>query len=577
MIFLIFLLNFFSPSYAVPLPEVTPALKGGKKTNKADAVLIISNESYQKFPQVVYATKDGDVMKDIFTKTMRIHKRRVYSINNAKLKYLKKYLKRAIKRVRKGTLWIYYSGHGLVLKSGERAILANDATDATLEEYSISFNEIFEMAKKNKRIKRVVIIADANFGTKGRDNLKVFKRSQLGIATPLPYSNPNQIVWIPSEDQQPSPHFPIAQQGMFSYLIAGAFRGWADGELDGERDGTLTFGEMQYYVRHKMVALGVPIKPSVFTAPEVEDIVIHSLKMEESPDHKIIHELSKDFLSRYLEDAAEYLRSRANNDWQITLQDVKKGGSDGEAALKLFLKEYEYATIPMKWSVYIPQVVKARQMLQNYVRKGNVGTFSIEDCNDESKINATARKGELSKAQISCLESQIRLQRTQTTRSRLSRTLIVNAQVKKDMKTWEKLMRRHLEEYDRSDPTMNLTFAIYLSQQGETHYKEALKWCNNANENRMMWEGGDDYIQKTNKLLKLRATLATEIWIIAEDQRRLERTPEKEENADNARADAKLCAREWLDYCRAVPDQLDSRKAFDMCVSAAGNADLCRE
>ena len=106
----------------------------------------------------------------------------------------------------------------------------------------LSFNEILEMTKKNKRIKRVVIIADANFGTRGRDDLEVYTREQIGTATPLPNSNPNTIIWLPSEDQIPSPQFSYRSKMVCSPTLLLESLAWMGRwEIDGVRDGNLTF------------------------------------------------------------------------------------------------------------------------------------------------------------------------------------------------------------------------------------------------------------------------------------------------------------------------------------------------
>ena len=575
MFIFIFFLQCVMSAHALVPPDVSTPIKGVAK-NKTDAAIVIGNEPYIQFPQVIYASKDAELMTSVFRDTLNIYKSRVFSINNADQKKIKKTLKRSIKKVRKGTLWVYYSGHGYVRKSGERGILPSDAKYNALSESSISFNEIFATAKKNKRIKRVVIIADANFGRKGRDDLEVYAREKIGTATPLPDANFSEIVWIPSEDQSPAPFFPIVQHGLFTYLVAGSWRGWADGEIDGRRDGTLTFGEMQNYVRHKMVALGIPITPTLFSAPEVQEVVIHSLPQEEPPSAKALHDLATDFFSRRIESAADYLKAQANNDWQMTIFEAQKGGQDGEDALRSFLQKYEYSTISMKWAIYVPQVQEARQLMQTYEREGNIGSFSVEDCQDREEMQAIAFKGALSDGQAGCIKSQIRLNRTQTERTKLSLILITNAQVGKDMKRWEKLVRLHLEQYDRSNPTLCLGFSSFLYQKGEDSFREALKWANYANETRSNWQGGEDFKHKSNTLLKLRTELATNLWIQAEEVYRQERSPEHEEEVMVMRGLAKECAREWLDYARAADLLEDARKAFDMCVSAGG-VDSCKD
>ena len=123
-----------------------------------------------------------------------------------------------------------------------------------------------------------------------------------------------------------------------------------------------------------MVALGIPITPTIFSAPEVEGIVVHSLPQEEAPSANALHELATDFFSRRIEAAADYLKAQADNDWQMTIFEAQKGGPDGEDALRSFLQKYEYSTISMKWAIYVPQVQEARQLMKTYEREVNIGS-----------------------------------------------------------------------------------------------------------------------------------------------------------------------------------------------------------
>ncbi|MEC7988216.1 MAG: caspase family protein [Myxococcota bacterium] len=573
---ILLILSFLVPASALEPPSVEPPILG-KGLNKTDAAVIIGNESYQKFPQVVFAAKDGELMAEYFRKSLRLYKSRIFSLTNANRKKMESSIKKASKKVRNGTLWVFFSGHGYVQESGERALLPADIKDEELNEKSISFNDIIAIARKNKRGKNIIIIADANFGNTGRDGLSIFGRTKVPAASPLPNSNPTEVIWIPSEDHSSSPNLPISQHGLFTYLVSGSLRGWADGEISGQEDGTLTLHEAQSYVRHKMVSMGVPIKPSIHQHADAQKIEFTTPRIEKGPDVQALKELSVDLRARRFEEAADFLKARATSNWQISMYKAQKGGSDGEKALRDFLDEYEYATINMRWAVYVPEVEQARQLLKSYELKGNIADFKVEDCQDRSQMKSKAMIGALSDAQIACMESQIRLNRTQTERSKISLVLITNAQMKKDLKSYEKLVRRHLEQYDRSDPTLCLAFAIFLYKKGESKYEESLKWADYANENRMQWEGGSDFVQKSNTLFKLRSELATNLWVLAEDAFRKEKTPENEDNVQNNQGKAKEYAREWLDYCRAANLPEQARRAFDMCVSAAGNVDLCRE
>ena len=168
------------------------------------------------------------------------------------------------------------------------------------------------------------------------------------------------------------------------------------------------------------------------------------------------------------------------------------------------------------------------------------------------EMEAKAMMGEISDAEVACLESKIRLHRKQSDRAKISRILINNANQKKDYENWESLMRRHLERYDRSDPDMTWALTVYLYQKGKEHYGEAIKWAENTVENRQRWESGEQFVENSYNLFKIRAILSTQLWIEAEAVYRQDRNPETEAYTEEMRGFAKDNAREWLDYARLV-------------------------
>ena len=80
-----------------------------------------------------------------------------------------------------------------------------------------------------------------------------------------------------------------------------------------------------------------------------------------------------------------------------------------------------------------------------------------------------------------------------------------------------------------------------------------MKWADTAMENRQMWEGGDQFVDNTIGLHKMRSELATKMWLKAENTFRQTQSAEDQEKANLARGQAKRCAREWLDYAESLP------------------------
>ena len=80
--------------------------------------------------------------------------------------------------------------------------------------------------------------------------------SDFKANTPYGIANndPDQILWLADETIHHSPVYIQAQHSIFTYLILGGIKGWADGGLTGEGDGTISMGELQQFVQNKVRA-----------------------------------------------------------------------------------------------------------------------------------------------------------------------------------------------------------------------------------------------------------------------------------------------------------------------------------
>ena len=164
-------------------------------------------------------------------------------------------------------------------------------------------------------------------------------------------------------------------------------------------------------------------------------------------------------------------------------------------------------------------------------------------------------------------------ERLQTTKNKVSRLLIVNAESKKDWAAWENLVQRHLEDVDRSDPDLCFRYAVYLHKQGGLDVaEEAIRWAGYALENKQIWEP-PDFVKKVNGLHRLRAEAAHRLWVDAEQTHSKNPTPDSDRMAQDYRGIAMSFSREWLDYARAAGQKTE--KAYQMCRSAAGAEAFC--
>lgn len=197
---------------------------------------------------------------------------------------------------------------------------------------------------------------------------------------------------------------------------------------------------------------------------------------------------------------------------------------------------------------------------------------ALAGCDDLIALEAPAMMGDLNAGQRSCLEGKIGSTGVQTTKDKISRLLLQDAEARRDSGEWERLMKRHLEQIDRSDPNLCLKYAMHLSRGGTRDAHGVIRWSNYALENKHQWTGGT-HKKYVYALYRLRANAAAKLWQSAEKQFVSDRSDQAEADAIKRRGVAKDYARQWLDYARNSGQEVKSPLA--LCVSAAGNKDFC--
>lgn len=192
-------------------------------------------------------------------------------------------------------------------------------------------------------------------------------------------------------------------------------------------------------------------------------------------------------------------------------------------------------------------------------------------CTDLVALEPLAMVGGLGADTLKCLERRIDAESVQTTRDKASRVLIFNAEARGDRGEWSRLVQRHLEDIDRSDPDLCFKYALELSRNGRS--LGVIRWADVALENKHRWQGAT-YKKRVFDLHRLKAQAANALWTAAEKEYATgEHTEENRAKAEKYRAMTKDYALEWLDYAKA--SQQDGATALALCVSAAGNRTFC--
>ena len=563
-------------------PPVQPPLATGEKSSR-DAALIIGNEAYHALPQSQWAATDARAFRDWLNTSRGVSAYRTTYLENVDSKAIYKQAKRMKWRVkRNGTAWIYYAGHALVLPDGRRAVVPIDAAGASLDATGIPVDDLVAHVLKNRRVRRVVVVVDAGFGATGRDGYELVPGRKVAKPRPLRTDDDRLVVWTASATTGPTPLYAPAKQGLFTWTVLGGLRGWADGSVTGETDGKVTLQEAQRFAADAAAMLGRELDPSVDTRAGMVGVpLVQGDALEAFPGLELFEQLADADTAARLASAEDRVRGDAEAFWRDTMALVQEGGPGGREALQAYISEFEGARIQVERRVYLPQVADARRMLDGYDDSapppppppGERPEAPPATCDDLVALEGGALMGELGTGVQACLERALAAERMQTTRNKISRLLIIDAESRKAWDSWERLVQRHLEDIDRSDPDLCLRYSVYLHKTGGVDLAEdAIHWAGYALENKQNWSG-DDYKRKVGGLHRLRAEAAHRLWNDAEKAYADDPNPQTDRMAKEFRGLAKSYSREWLDYARAAGQT--TTKAYEMCLTAAGAEMFC--
>lgn len=597
------LLGFARPADAAGPPSIESTIRLQGASGR-DAAVIIGNEAYAALPQATYAGPDARSVQSMLVNGMGLSKSRLVFVENATSAQIADSVKKATTKLKKGgTLWIYYAGYGTVA-DGQRALLGVDAMPDALDKSAVPLDSLLAMTARTKAA-RVIVIVDAGFGGVGRDDLPLLANNKT-IEAPKgpPTVADNTMVWLADAGGRTVGGYGDGRHGLFTWLTLGALRGWADGAIPGsEKDGKVTVEEAQYYVSWTGRRLGRPMTPSEEQRPTVQGWVLAQGSLEKGPTDTLLSELAAADRLRRVTYAEERVRGEASAFWQQTAALANSGGPEGKQALQAFIDAYSMPVVTVEMALYIPEVIDAQLALKNYGAapaasekpadaekpKDPKDTRATEDkpppsekpapvvsvasCDDLVALEGVALLGQFTNEQITCLQGKLATARLQTNKNKISRMLLVNAQTKGDIGQWETLMRRHLEEIDRSDPALCMLYAVHLHKKGVEYDDEAIYWSAYALENKQVWVG-DEYVKRVNGLYRLRAEAAGRLWTTAEKTYQKDPTDDNDAATREYRGLAKDFAREWLDYARASGQ--DVKTALELCRSAAGSDAFCQ-
>jgi hypothetical protein len=180
-----------------------------------------------------------------------------------------------------GTLWVYFAGHGAAApQTGERVLLGADtqADQATFEARAVRVAELHALADAGKG--SAVFVLDTCYAGVSRDGTDIVEGKRFALPSYATAPTPQRIEWTASSPGEWSGPLPGAEHGAFTYLALGALRGWADGHVSGERDGTVDMAEAHAFVTDQMARLSQDQRPHLVGS----DALVLSVAGEEAPE-----------------------------------------------------------------------------------------------------------------------------------------------------------------------------------------------------------------------------------------------------------------------------------------------------
>jgi hypothetical protein len=250
------------------LPSLDKPLRTGARRPQ-DAALVIGLENYPFATPVPHAARDAQAFADHLRYTVGVPDSRIEVLTAGSIEALRDAARRVAQRTSKGgTLWVYYAGHGASHpRTRERLILGDDLRPdpTSLASRGMSVEALIRQARGDAG--QVVAVLDTCFTGTGRDGSEIIEGARFVIPTSAVRLE-NVIEWSSTGPGEIALPITSQRHGAFTWLVLGALRGWADGEIDGVRDGQVTLEEASVYVRRSLRALGFDGMTAPLQAPD---------------------------------------------------------------------------------------------------------------------------------------------------------------------------------------------------------------------------------------------------------------------------------------------------------------------
>jgi len=265
------------------LPSVDRRLPTGNRAT-ADTAVVIGLESYPFIADVPYAGRDADAFYNFLVYTRGVPMERIRRLSGGNAEQMRAALKKAGQDVGSGgTVWVYYAGHGAASPvTRERLLLGDDVRNDpdAFDARSVAVSEVERLASAGGG--QLIMMLDTCFAGVGRGGDDLIAGTRFAVPTYVTAAR-GSAQWTASGPNELSRPLEDARHGAFTYLAIGAMRGWADGELDGKRDGRVTGEEAQAFVQRGLRSLGISGQTPSWTGLAARTVVLSQGADERAP------------------------------------------------------------------------------------------------------------------------------------------------------------------------------------------------------------------------------------------------------------------------------------------------------
>lgn len=230
---------------AIAVPNVDTALVTGHAG--AGAAVVVGIEDYAFLPDVPYASRDSATMSDVLSLTMGLGDTHVTRLSTANREQLLSAVRTARDQAAGGPVYVYFAGHGAAGPDGSLLLVGDDAK-ADAEVFvarSVSVPELLSAAGEG-----AVLWLDTCYAGVGRGGQALIPGARFAVPV-YATDTASGEVWTAAAPTEVSLPYEPARHGLFTYFLAGALRGWADGVVDAP-DGTVTADEAWAYLQRAL-------------------------------------------------------------------------------------------------------------------------------------------------------------------------------------------------------------------------------------------------------------------------------------------------------------------------------------